>query len=300
MFNDIYEWCRLREPSLIYLSVGCAQGHWDRERSSPQQYPPFVADWPGYKVCILIDPNLEGIPYCLQDLGVSAEEQTKYARSRIIDLPGIRIYCLRMMFEIPLHTSFLHTLCDIAVYGSTKLIYQDYTGRITNELYPWDRYDTTRLKAQVLFDVTYNDCGCFVDFSKVRLLKNTKGEFIHPELEPLIVVKDHPSLLDLYRQKRRSDLGFYAHAYYQILNGKKEPRDWCTAEKVLEKINYLFKIYNIPMSMDSDSIYELLKTAIFDYCNVANCYMTEEEVDEIIEKPDQIIPCLQTLSFKEE
>jgi hypothetical protein len=155
-----------------------------------------------------------------------------------------------------------------------------------------------RLKANVLFDVTYNEGGCFVDFSKVKILKKPNGDFLHPQYEVLANLRSHPSLMEIYARKRRSILGSYIHWYYQILLGNKPEREWCTAETILPKMAPLCKMYGTPVVADKASIHALLKTALFDYCAATNHYLTEAEVDEIIDKPEQYLNTLAMLCIE--
>jgi hypothetical protein len=317
-YSDILKYCRESNPSLIYLAVGCAQGHHARDKATAQEYPPFVSEWPGKKICILIDPILEQPPYCFSDLEVSNQRLSEIAGAPVVDFtPSLRFYCLRQRFETldapsvdykfksdpakyEPDMSFLYSLCDIAYTSSTKLIYQDYSGRFIDYLYPINRFkDPERLKANVLFDVTYNEAGCFVDFKEVKILKKPNGDFMHPEYETLANLRCHPSLLITYAKKRRSDLGPYIHWYYQILLGNKPARDWCTAETILPKMRPLCKMYGTPVAADKASIHRLLKTALFDYCAATNHYLSEAEVDEIIEKPEQYTTTLVMLCVTE-
>lgn len=312
-YTDILTYCKETTPSLIYLSVGCAQGHHTKAKASPQQYPPFVEEWVGNKICILIDPELERPPYCFSDLGISNDRLAE----TVVDVPGIRFYCLRQRFEtadppsvnsqyrtpthiFESHMSFLYSLCDLAYTSKTKFIYQDYTGRIINYLYPISRYENPeRLKANVLFDVTYNEGGCFIDFNEVKIMKKPNGDFLHPEREVLANLRSHPGLLKIYAKKRRTILGSYIHWYYQILLGNKPARDWCTEATILPHMKSLCEIYKTQFSADMASVYALLKTALFDYCAATEHYLTEANADEIIQKPDQYINTLAMLCITE-
>ena len=317
-YSDIIKYCRESNPSLIYLAVGCAQGHHTRANASPQQYPPFVEAWPGRKICILIDPELEQPPYCFDKLTQSNQQLSEIAGSAVVDFnQSLRFYCLRMRFETldaPSVNSqyrsdpktyehdmtFLYSLCDLAYTSHTKFIYQDYTGRITDYLYPLSRYeDPEQLKANVLFDVTYNEGGCFVDFTTVKILRKPNGDFLHPEHEVLANLRSHPSLMAIYAKKRRSILGSYIHWYYQILLGNKPERDWCTASTILPKMTPLCQIYKTPIDASKSSIHTLLKTALFDYCAATDHYLSESDVEEIIEKPEQYTTTLVMLCTAE-
>lgn len=295
--ESIIKYCQETQPALIYLAVGCSQRYYSREKASPQQYPPFVERWPflGKKVCILMDPILEKPPYCYRDLGIpDSETETDIATSSD---GNVTVFCIRRNFnthrliqESEPDVRALHALCDVAS-AKTKFIYQDYSGALTDELYPKPAH---RYEKNVLFDVTYADGGCFIDFTKVRLIMDN-GDFIQPKTAPLTSFRQYPEVITKQMAARKSDLGYYIHRYYHVLLGNKEPRDWCTEPIIRSRMAPLCKMYGLGPIPEKKTLYTLMQIALFDFCNVTGCYMTDTEVAELIEKPDGYLDTLTML-----
>lgn len=300
-FYRILSFCRVTKPALIYLAVGCAQGHNEDDKVTPQEYPPFVAEWPGNKVCILIDPMLEPVPCAFRDLMIDDKEARDQTMVNCQTATGkTTFFCIRDHFETTSppewhrdrekeehDMSFLYDLCDLTKNSSTKLIYQDYTGRNIMNFCP------RHLSKSVLFDVTYNDGGCFIVFDKINILTDRTGNFIQPSYLPLV----SPELrgtkyIAQEMAKRKSILGYFIHRYYQVLLGNKEPRDWCSAEIILNHMEPLCDIYGTPCNTSQESVYLLLKLALQDFVAVSGQYLSDMEMDMIIAAPDQYINSL--------
>ena len=294
-YNDILLMCQTDKPSLIYLAVGCAQGFYTRDKSSPQEYPPFVVAWPGRKICILIDPELESPPYCFQNLGLQKEYHP------VTHIGDTSFFCIRKRFETPpaiygedMH--FLISLCTMACNSSSKLIYQDYSGRYTDNLFNliMESSDREKLIKSVLFDATYKDSGCFIDFDKIRILRDNKGDFIQPAFETLTFLRlnGHLQFLAEEKKRRKMILGDYVHRYYQILIGGKEPRDWCTGEIILGRIKPMTEIYGTRHAIDVESIYDLLEAVLLDFCMCDELYLPENDMKIVIDAPDKYLETL--------
>jgi len=295
--NLIIEYCENCKPSLIYLAIGCA--------TNPlQQCPPFVSSWPGLKICILIDPMLESPPNYFK-VAESKEGPTVigdtifFIERRNFERPSPPGIDPRWAKDPQLSASdmaFLSVLCNLAG-PNTQFICQDYTGAIITELYP--NNPSQKILDNVLFDVTYNEGGCFIDFDKVVILRNPDGSFLHPEFEPLANLLRNTTLLQAFKKKRKSPLCYYIHRLYAVMNGSKEPRDWCSPEAVLHHMKPLCQIYKTPFNADKQSIRALLKAALLDFCAASNQYMSEPDIDEVIEKPDQYTETLSMLCLEE-
>jgi hypothetical protein len=287
-----------QKPALIYLAIGCA--------SNPlQQCPPFVSSWPGPRVCILIDPLLESPP---NYFAKSAEytngptvigDTTFFIERRRFEMPsspGIDPKWMKDPSISAADMNFLYSLCNLAG-PNMKFICQDYTGAFITEVYPQD--PSKKILDNVLFDVTYNDGGCFIDFEKVVILTNPDGSFLHPEFEPLANLLRNPTLLSALRNKRKSPLCYFIHRLYTVLIGIKEPREWCSPEAVVRHMKPLCQIYKTPLVADKVNIKALLKAALLDFCAAAHQYMSESDMDELIEKPDQYTETMSMLCQQE-
>jgi hypothetical protein len=299
-YDEILQTCATTKPDLIYLAVGCSQKHHTRAQSTPQEYPPFVSDWPGTKVCILIDPELESPPYCFQELGFEEPANMKNEQ--------IQFFLLRRSFDYPrpAHWSpappnmesdmaFLNALCTIACQSpNTKLIFQDYSGRDISDIYP---IHIPQVQAKVLFDVTYNDGGCFIDLNSVNILKETNGDFFQPKYSLIKFLRNRSAkrILEIELKERSSVLADYVHRYYCILKGMKEDREWCSPEVIRSRMDRLCKIYKTPQAVDGKSIVQLMLAGLFDFCARADQYMSEEEALAIINHPDQYTETMKLL-----
>lgn len=184
MNNDaIIELCQTEIPDIIYLSIGCAQGYYEpgSPRESSQQYPPCIAGLGGRQICILVDPRLES--------PIRALPIPEPTEAPILHDKNVSFIPVRRFFEWDSNEDrqFIDALCRLAIDQKTRLIVQDYTGHDIHPDYPIDRFDRDALCRKVLFDFTYNEGGCFVDLSKVRILCKSDGSFLQPSFEPLSV-----------------------------------------------------------------------------------------------------------------
>ena len=307
-YQNIVEYCRQTAPALIYLSVGCSQKEYSRENATPQEYPPFVASWPGRKVCILIDPELESPPYCFRDVGMTEVQEDDHKNEFFVEHGEVTFFSVRQSFAIPYYNGqaidnqedirFVHALCAIACdLPSTKFIFQCYSGAHIAGLYPVDTFDG-RLLRNVIFDVCYGEGGCFIDFSKINILRDSNGDFIQPAGRRLseLVTLGHAELLHKELRVRKDDLGYYIHRYYCVLRGTKEPRDWCNPGVILNLMRPLCKIYSTPVQTNVGALQALLFEALVDYCIAGKMPISEKEIEAIIDSPDRYLETLATIT----
>ena len=308
MTDNIVEYCRQTAPALIYLAVGCSQKHHPREKATPQEYPPFVASWPGRKVCILVDPELESPPYCFRDVGMSETQEEVYKNQFLVEHGDVTFFSVRRALHIPHYNGqtienqedirFIHALCAVACdLPSTKFIFQCYSGAHIAGLFPVEQFDG-RLLRNVLFDVCYGEGGCFIDFSKINILRDSKGDFIQPAGRHLseLVTLGHRELLLKELRSRKDDLGYYIHRYYCILRGTKEPRDWCNPGVILNRMRPLCRIYNTPLKTNVGALQALLFEALVDYCIAGKISISESNMEAIIDSPDRYLDTLATIT----
>lgn len=224
-------------PSLlVYVAIGCAQGRYAPGAHSAQEYPPFIRDFAGIhrKFVLLIDPDLEDPPRALHD---ASDDAT---------VTFIPLRRLLFWDTLPLR----HT--DNALHGPTLvkalldlrptpdfIVVQDYTGE---DIAPYD----LNIPGRVLFDATYGDYGCFVDFTKYARIPRdpTTGAILHLDRLPLRdIPADFPTLRARQTQARASDLRYYIHRTLRVLRGQTEPADWCSPTEVEKRLRRLAPIY---------------------------------------------------------
>jgi len=228
--NDIIAFCKEHEPTVIYLAIGPAH-------SAPQQYPPFLNEIEGKQICLLFDPRME------DPLSAFVADDTPLVMENdnvtLISMPR------HFAWDQDDDRSFVHELCKIAIEGTNRrLIVQDYTGRDIREDYPLHIFGEPLLR-RVLFDVTYVNSGCFVDFTQVRLYRRPNGDFLQPFYDRISALLPYVSkdTLAAVIQDRNSRLVYNAMRLYRVLCGTEEAPEWCTEEAVFQKIRPLLLTY---------------------------------------------------------
>lgn len=257
MMNEIIQLCKERSPNIIYLAIGCA-------RAPLQQYPPFIKEIGGTQVCILIDPILE--------------ETLTHERPANATFFSERRYFQWGSNE---DTEFIHELCKLNV----EVIVQDYSGTDTRSYYPIQALGPSILK-RVLFDVTYSDGGCFVDFDTVNILRMEDGGFVNPQQQPLAACYPYipTDLLKKIVVDRNIAVQFLNY-FYGIEIGTEEARHWCTPQNMEWRAAWMFVAYGIPRT----SLKELLIAYLIDLATTAgDSTMTPEYAATMIGKKDYI------------
>jgi hypothetical protein len=284
MTNDeIARFCEASEPVLIYLAIGSAG-------SKEQQHPQFLKAIGGPQICILVDPHLEDPPAVYSDLGPAAAAVPLMVIDNVTYIPVRRFFEHHSNAKTTDDILLLHRLCYIAVASqTTRLIVQDYSGKDLRTLYPVDLFGFD-LRPKVLFDFTYRDGGCYVDFSKVRLLcRGSHGSFVQPHYESLEAIKPYCTHDQITFQvvERAEFMSVYVKRLYRIQNGEEPDRDWCTSPDALAKIARLCAIYGLPQTTDNGTLEKLLSAFLFDLCAVTGNYMGEEEARDLIRRPER-------------
>ena len=246
-YDQITAFCARRRPALIYVAIGCAQGHNSPEYRSPQQFPPFIREgWPtGEVIAILIDPALEPDAE-LQGLADAAGD------------PEVAFLTVRREFywTVPTDAAFIRSLCRLALYElhDTQMIVQDYTGDdISRHLFPFLQEFESRLQYRVLFDATYGrQGGCYIDFDAIQLLRDPyTGEFIQPQYLRLTDGIGHGAPVEHLRQTvtaRIQTLRQYAHRVLRCLRNPVEERPvWCSDTVVIKNLEPVAFVYDIPL-----------------------------------------------------
>lgn len=266
-------------PALIYFAVGPAH-------NPQQQYPPFMADLEGPHVCIYMDPYMEECPAVYADLP-SATGQAVVRRGHITYITVRRYY-----EWLPNHESdrrFLLDLCRLTLETpDCRMIAQSFTGQDIRYQYPLGHFGPALLD-RVLFDFTYKDGGCFVDFSEVKLLLKRDGSFVQPHYYPFTAIRGYvtPKLLAYHIKSRCESVSTYIKRFYRILKGQEPERDWCSAAVVRRHVVPLQTIYGLPSGIDASNLEQLLRIFLFDLCATSNSFMTEEEATDLIERSER-------------
>ena len=273
--NQILTYCQIENPDIIYLAIGCAQGHHppDSPMASPQEHPPCIAALGGNQVCILIDPQLE--------TPIRAGAGTESP-----DAPIIRVGDTLTFLPVRRHFNwvsqedkyFIEDLCRLVLNTRTRLIVQDYSGQYVHNFYPLATFGP-RLLRKVLFDVTYRDSGCFIDFDKVKIMMREDGSFIQPLYDRLANTLPFitPEQRAFAVSQRHDSMWCYVKRLHRIQSGLEEFRDWCTADVVYLHMVHLCPVYGTPLRTDNAALEKLMVAYLFDLCVCVGDFMTEDE-----------------------
>lgn len=284
MLNDeIARFCEASEPDIIYLAIGPSG-------SPEQQHPPFLRHPDLHVICILVDPHLEDPPVIYKDLGPAAAAVPLMVVGNVTYIPLRRFFHHHDNAKNSDDMILLHRLCFVALSSrKTRLIVQDYSGSDLRRLYPLDLFGP-ELLGKVLFDFSYRDGECFVDFSKVRLLtRGTHGTFVQPHYETLAAIAPYCTLDQLKFQivERTETMSVYVKRLYRIQNGQEPERDWCTVDVVKSRSDRLCRIYGLPQDTSNANLEKLLNAFLFDMCAVTGNFMGEEEALSLIRRPER-------------
>ena len=268
---------RSTEPLLIYVAIGCAVGRYAEGEHPPQQYPPYLRTFACRQICVLIDPNLEMPPRAMAD--------TANLSADITILP-----VLENLYHSDQHDGFLDRLAKLCLETENRMIVQEFTGTNTNLHYPM--HLGKDILKYVLYDPTYSDGGgCSPDISGIELLRDARGDFLHPQYSRLQdIYNTVPE--DMFKQQFKSR--FYNVIQillrkYRILRNLEEPRDWLTETMVSTAIRPFCFIYNLPANGPLDAV---LMEIVHDFCILGKTQMSTEEMRTIVESPGKELETL--------
>ena len=205
--------------------------------------------------------------------------------------PDTTFICMKQTFEWPwAHApveqskrdmEYLYSLIQkVMDTPNAHMIVQDYSGAIIHPCYPIDKFPG--IEKKVLFDVTYNNGGCSIDFDKIEILKDSNGDFIQPMFSKIQDI-EKGSIARVQAYERYTILSGGVLYLYRTQMGIKEPRDWCTPESVYSQAERLYHIYGLPLHDTSTEVLrKLLLEVAFDFCATAHTTITEDELINIV------------------
>jgi len=279
--QEILEYCASQDPDLVYLAVGCSQAHWESDdtHASPQGHPPPIVALGGRQICILVDPTLENPPRCCRD-------QTP-TDAQMIHEGSTTFITLHRNFDWEYNDQpLIEELCRRAISTKMRFIAQDYAGHIIDAYYPIRQFGPDLLK-KVLFDFTYMDGGCFINFDNVRIMLRPDGSFVQPIYETLAAVMPFitESQLRFIVPKRTSTMYCYVKRLHSIQAGTEEERQWCTPFEVRKLIAPLAEIYGTSLSTSNANLAELMSRYLLDMSAAVGDPITKDDAMELATKP---------------
>jgi hypothetical protein len=215
---------------LVYVAVGCAQGRYLPGEHSAQEYPPFIRDFDvAHRIVLLIDPDLEDPPRT----DVAPTDTT------VTFIPIRQPLFWNTSRPDALHgPTLIRALLDLRPTPD-YIVVQDYTG---DNIAPYD----PDIPGRVLFDATYGDYGCFVDFTKHHRIPRdpATGAILHLDRLPLRdIPTDFPDLRHRQARSRASDLRYYIHRTLRVLRGQTDAAAWCSPAEVEARLRRLAPTY---------------------------------------------------------
>jgi hypothetical protein len=251
-------------PDLIYIAIGSAQ-------NAEQQLPPQIRDWPGQKVCILIDSALESPPLA-------------HSGPDTVIIPLYRDF----MWNDQADVDFIHALCRFVMERTNAhMIVQSYVG---DDIYPY--YPGAEFLPRVLFDMTYGEGSCYVDFAAVQILRDRHGNFIHPHFATFVQLCS-PVIPTTIRKTevmaRRRALINYIHYYYRMRTHEHPAEDWLTTveSNMRRLVDQFALIYGGSTNITLDSLRALIERAIQDLSAATNVAISPVDLTNIIESPER-------------
>lgn len=294
-YRHIITHCMEERPSVIYVGIGCSLG-WNQNDLSQlqQQYPAILATFPEPRVCILIDPLLEYPPRATMSspAPVPILNHPAYTRSTApIVKQGTTFFSIYHDFDFTRNydAEFLHNLCSqcVETKGDTKLIVQDYTGRDIRPYYPTDIFGEA-IRPFVLYDMTYRDPGCYVDFSTVHVLRDESGNFIHPSHCTLRKIRQVARVGSRILQdeiKRRTDIVInYLYRRYAVQAGYKEPADWCSPANIAVHLQQLIPAYGLPTDLTQTNLKQVMVTCLQDVGDIMDKEISSQTICDLMDK----------------
>ena len=197
------------DPCIIYVAVGCSMQSYDDCNIFPnnnQQNPFFLQKFDKLKkVFIFFDPELENPLKLNTQIELKETYSSDDCCYRILENDNIIVFAIKKEFnfygnkhEVPdiyttfgINQSFLVSLMLYCTKNKKKLFVQDYTGENINNAYInfFELFPATELIKYVMFDITQNNGGCFIDFSKTLVHYDIEDNFIQPKFLTLSKLK---------------------------------------------------------------------------------------------------------------
>jgi len=310
-FNEVLANTMEFNPAIIYLSVGSALGHRPQEinPNTNQQIPLFLDKYNGMrKVIILIDPGLETplrsestAPmeiYFVSDDGKFRVFRTKDGNTLIFAISN-RFYwederhCPNEDSQlVPICKNFLIKLTEYTLLNRSKLIGQDFTGRDTRNAYNslGNIFDKDEYYKRVLFDITYGDSGCFVDFSTTPIIYDQEDNFVQIKNKKLSELKRIlPAYFKKMAESRINLVLWHLNRQLRIFKGELEHESF---QKSHFRIicNEISNIYSLPdlNNVDEDIIKNIITIVLSDI------------LDSLEIPSDEIISEIQKINFNQE
>jgi len=335
-WNKISDIAAQGSTANLYLGIGAAMGSYNQVTpENNQQFPCFLDKFGRNKVIVLFDPDLE-YPLKIEEqffreksdplimvnsmmkeqgkfyfrelrnrsnsvIVIAVNDSINFEHNTYFDDEESRHYNQRVDVTI----SNMINLIGICLgkQTKTKLIMQNYTGARTVNIYNslLSIFDRDEMLANVIFDVTGRDPGCFWEITKEYPILDDSGDFYQTNYMPLIKIRKNP----LFRQNlisRIDGLVYPLTSNYVILS--KDPSFELAG---MDRIMNLCMIYSIEFDDTNKNrdyllakFMELIQIMLHDIIRSLEC--DPSYIDHFIQimfNRNEFINALAVLKFSE-
>jgi len=259
------------KPDIIYLAVGCAMGYYSNiNPNNNQQYPLFLHPFTNKKkLFILIDPYLENPLKLESQINLTETDSGDYYR--ILQNNNLIVFTIKKLFYFyhydknALEKIFLNKIISYSIENKIKTFVQDYTGIYIKHAYLEYLEDNRDIKKYVIFDVTQDHSGCFVDFSKVSIFYDSEEHFIQPYFLTLVEIKKLSfDMFKIHLNKRIDWINYRIFRQIRIINKEidEDIKNTIDVENILKNLKNIY--YNITLEITIYNLENTIKYVIFD------------------------------------
>lgn len=259
------------KPDIIYLAVGCAMGNYSIiNPNNNQQYPLFLEPFTNKKkLFILIDPHLE-TPLKLESQ-INLTETNSGDYFRVLQNENLVVFAIKKLFYFyhydknTLDKIFLNKIISYSIENKIKTFVQDYTGIYIKHAYLEYLEDNSDIKKYVIFDVTQDYSGCFVDFSKVVIYYDSEDNFIQPYFLTLVEIKKLSfDTFKIHLNKRIDWVNFRIFRQIRMINKeiKEDIKDTIDVENILKNLKNIYD--NITLEITINNLENTINYVVSD------------------------------------
>ena len=259
------------KPEIIYLAVGCAMGYYSNiNPTNNQQYPLFLHPFTNKKkLFILIDPYLE-TPLKLESQ-INLTETNSGEYYRVLQNNNLIVFAIKKLFYFyhydknALDKIFLNKIISYSIENKIKTFVQDYTGIYIKHAYLEYLEDNSDIKKYVIFDVTQDHSGCFVDFSKVVIYYDSEDNFIQPYFLTLVEIKKLSfDTFKIHLNKRIDWVNFRIFRQIRMINKEinENIQDTIDVENILKNLKNIYD--NITLEMTINNLENTINIVVSD------------------------------------
>lgn len=259
------------KPDIIYLAVGCAMGNYSIiNPNNNQQYPLFLEPFTNKKkLFIFIDPHLETPLKLESQINLIETDSVNYFR--VLQTDNLIVFAIKKLFYFyhydknTLDKIFINKIISYSIENKIKTFVQDYTGIYIKHAYLEYLEDNSDIKKYVIFDVTQDYSGCFVDFSKVVIYYDSENNFIQPYFLTLVEIKKLSfDTFKIHLNKRIDWVNFRIFRQIRMINKeiKEDIKDTIDVENILKNLKNIYD--NITLEITINNLENTINIVVSD------------------------------------